>query len=262
MRYLVDHDLHNHSHVSPCSRDPRQTKEAILAYALTNGYSLVGLTDHLWPDTRDIIWPHMQEIPQSSRCRFLKGAEVDMDMNGDLLLYDDELKYIDYFILALTHVHLVGCVTDPQKAPLSVEDTAAYIKERLKRAFSMNLPFERVGLAHITWIPQPAGHDVTECLSLFSDWEWEEIFSKVAALGMGVELNFDPKDYSSEQLPLILKPYQIAKKIGCKFYCGGDAHKPEDFCSKRNRFESIVDLLTLTEDDKWAYVTTNLVKRY
>ena len=258
MKFAIDHDIHIHSLISPCSRDARQTKEAILTYALTNGFSLVGLTDHLWPDTRDAIWPYLKELPQSDKCRFIKGAEVDMDMNGDLLLYPEELEHVDYYILALTHVHLLGCVTDPAKAPLSVEDTAAYVKERIYKALSMDLPFERVGLAHITWIPQPAGHHVTECLALFSDREWEDIFGKVAKLGMGVELNLRPADYTEEQLPHILRPYQIAKRMGCKFYLGGDAHHPEGF--RRNyieKFQHIVNLLELTEADKW-----NLVKKH
>ena len=48
MRYQIDHDLHIHSQISPCSRDARQTKEAILAYGLTNHYKLLGVTDHFW----------------------------------------------------------------------------------------------------------------------------------------------------------------------------------------------------------------------
>ncbi len=260
MKFAIDHDIHIHSLVSPCSRDARQTKEAVLSYALTNGYSLVGLTDHLWPDTRDIIWPYLAELPQSKNCRFVKGAEVDMDMNGDLLLYPEELEHVDYYILALTHVHLVGCVTDPAKMPMSVEETADYVKKRIYKAFSMDLPFNRVGLAHITWIPQPEGHHATECLACFSDQEWEDIFGKVAHLGMGVELNFSPSDYNEEQLPQILRPYQIAKRMGCKFYLGGDAHHPENFTHiRKEKFQHIVDLLDLTEDDKWEFVKQNRI---
>ncbi|MBQ6819016.1 MAG: hypothetical protein IJP35_05365 [Clostridia bacterium] len=260
MKFAIDHDLHNHSLISPCSRDDRQTKEAILTYALTNGFHLVGLSDHLWPDTRDIIWPYLEQLPQSKTCRFLKGAEVDMDMNFELLLHEDELPNVDYYILALTHVHLIGCVTDANKPLLTVEDTANYMKARIRKALSMDLPFERVGLAHITWISQPAGHNITECLALFSDEEWEDIFGKVAKLGMGVELNIRPADYSEEHLPKVLRPYQIAKKMGCKFYLGGDAHHPEDFRQNRyEKFQSIVDLLELTEDDKWEFVKQNRV---
>jgi histidinol phosphatase-like PHP family hydrolase len=241
MRYIIDHDIHIHSQVSPCSRDARQTKEAILAYGITNQYRLVGVTDHLWPDTREHLWPSLQNLPQADSCRFLAGTEVDMDMHGNLLISPQEMEKVDYFILALTHLHLLGCVTDPLKAPLSVEDTAVYLKERLYRAFAMDLPFERMGLAHITHIPQPKGHDITECLALFDDNEWKDIFENIARRGMGVELNFNPFALNDKQLEAVLHPYRIAKEVGCKFYLGGDAHHPETFGENLKKFNKIIE---------------------
>ena len=261
MRYIVDHDLHNHSLVSPCSRDSRQSKEAIFAYAMTNNYRLVGVSDHLWPDTREHIWTSLQDLPSAENCCMLAGAEVDMDMNGELLLHPEEYEKVDYFILALTHLHLLGCVTDPAKAPLSLQDTADYLKERLNKAFVMDLPFERVGLAHFTTIPVPKGHTISQCLALFSDDEFKSIFSTVAKLGMGVELNFDPQNYDEVTLEQVLRPYRIAKEMGCKFYFGGDAHHPETFCHNRRKFEQIVDLLELTEDHKWEFVKQQIAKQ-
>jgi histidinol phosphatase-like PHP family hydrolase len=228
---------------------------------MTNNYRLVGVSDHLWPDTRSIIWPALQELPAADCCKMLAGAEVDMDMNGELLLRPDELNNVDYFILALTHLHLLGCVTDPAKAPLSLQDTADYLKERLNKAFAMDLPFERIGLAHFTTIPVPKGHTIGECLALFSDEEFKSIFSTVAKLGMGVELNFYPHIYDEATLEQVLRPYRIAKQMGCKFYLGGDAHHPETFCHNRRKFEQIVDLLELTEDHKWDFVKQQIAKQ-
>lgn len=48
MRYVVDHDLHIHSRLSSCSRDPEQTCENILEYAKANDFKQVCLTDHFW----------------------------------------------------------------------------------------------------------------------------------------------------------------------------------------------------------------------
>ncbi len=41
MRYVLDHDLHIHTHLSPCSADDRQTPAAILAYGLSSGFRLL-----------------------------------------------------------------------------------------------------------------------------------------------------------------------------------------------------------------------------
>ena len=37
MKYVIDHDCHIHSHLSTCSSDEGQTKEAILDIARNNG---------------------------------------------------------------------------------------------------------------------------------------------------------------------------------------------------------------------------------
>jgi histidinol phosphatase-like PHP family hydrolase len=50
-------------------------------------------------------------------------------------------------------------------------------------------------------------------------------------------------------MELILR--RIAKKKGCKFYLGSDAHHPAPLDAARERFEAIVDALDLTEEDKF-----------
>ena len=37
------------------------------------------------------------------------------------------------------------------------------------------------------------------------------------------------KNFSEEEKETILRPYRIAKRCGCKFYCGSDAHTPSEF---------------------------------
>lgn len=256
MKYKIDHDIHIHSLVSPCSRDEKQTKEAILAYALTNNYRLAGISDHYWPDTKDIIWDSLENLPQSNKCSLLKGAEIDMDMQCGLLIEENQFDDLDYFILAINHIHLVGYSTPKEKWPMNNAQGKAYIDQRLETALSMNLPFERVGLAHYTWIPLP-NCSLKDYLAQYTDDEFKGIFSKIAKLGMGVELNFNPF-IDEETLNQVLRPYRIAKEQGCKFYLGGDAHHPENFCNCYSKFEKIIDLLELTEVDKWDFVKKNL----
>ena len=116
------------------------------------------------------------------------------------------------------------------------------------------IPFRKTGLAHFT-TANICNSDLIHCMELFSDEELGEIFTKVQRCGMGVELNFVPREYTAEQLPVILRPYRIAKECGCQFYFGGDAHGPERFGGRRETFESIVDLLSLQESDKFSFVS-------
>ena len=41
------------------------------------------------------------------------------------------------------------------------------------------------------------------------------------------------------------------KEQGCKFYCGSDAHHPEEFVRVKEVFERAIDLLDLKESDKF-----------
>ena len=48
MSFPIDHDLHCHTCLSECSSDPAQSVRAILEHARRSGYTLQGVTDHLW----------------------------------------------------------------------------------------------------------------------------------------------------------------------------------------------------------------------
>ena len=148
MKYVIDNDLHIHSKISSCSKDPEQTNERILRYAEENGLRTICLTDHFWDETvegasnwyRPQNYKHIaaaKPLPQGTDVRFLFGCETE-----------------------------------------------------LNKGFTL-------------------GADV------------------------------------------VLRPYIIAKQCGCKFYCGSDAHHPNALDRAKAIFERTIDLLKLTEEDKF-----------
>ena len=68
----------------------------------------------------------------------------------------------------------------------------------------------------------------------------------------GVEVHGNTLSYckTEEEIELALRPFRIAKKCGCKFYLGSDAHRPHEFEGAKEKIERLIDLLVLTEDDK------------
>ena len=48
-----------------------------------------------------------------------------------------------------------------------------------------------------------------------------------------------------------MRIFRTAKKCGCKFYLGSDAHTPKEFAGAIGRFEWAIDRLDLSEDDKF-----------
>ncbi len=123
--------------------------------------------------------------------------------------------------------------------------------ERNHALMDMNLPFEKMGLAHFTCplLARNCEGEVQEIIHAIPDNAFSELFERVAKNGMGVELNMPYRQCFSEEL---LRPYRIAKRCGCKFYLGSDAHTPKDLIYARARFEAMCEALNLTEDDKFA----------
>ena len=266
MRYIVDHDLHSHSYISPCSRDDRQTKQAIYAYALASGYKLMALTDHGWDTKVDdkgaVGWvgnnmDRLREnlpLPQSKYCRFLMGCEIDMNRHGVFGLSPEERDRFEFIIASTSHLNLRHFTIDPETVGDDAASRKAYYQKRLHTLLDMeDLPFHKMGLAHF-YTGNICNAEPIKCLSLFTENDLRDIFEKVKARGMGVELNFVPRAATAEDLEIVLRPHRVAKDVGCKFYLGGDAHHPERFAERRAEFETIVDLLDLRESDKWEFV--------
>ncbi len=270
MRYIVDHDLHIHSWISPCAGgDKRQSTDFILKTALENGYSKICLTDHFWDEKvpgaekccyRKQTFAHLCEalpLPQHEKVQFFFGCEAEMDMHDQIAITGETIDRFDFVIIPTTHLHFEGLTIDPSDR--SIERRAARWVERFDALLNMELPFYKMGIAHLTTaliVPpeetrQKRQESLIKCLDLISDDEFAGLFTRAAKCGLGIEINLDPYCYEEAQLEGILRPYRIAKKCGCKFYFGSDAHVPEEFVGTKERAEKLVELLNLEETDKF-----------
>jgi len=198
MRFKIDHDLHIHSYLSSCSHDPNQTAERILRYGEQNGLNTVCITDHHWDARIEGMsdWYKKQgdifsvlPLPQSDKCRFLFGCETDMDKHFRIGLSQEEMEKYDFFIVPTTHLHMKNFTFDECHDNVA-DKTVLYIK-RFEAFLNADLPFHKVGLAHITCslIHREEG-GYLKVLDGVSDSKFEELFRGCAERGCGVELNF------------------------------------------------------------------------
>ncbi len=263
MRYMLDHDMHIHSYLSPCSQDPEQTAQAILDYGKRMGYKHIVLTDHFWdssvPCASD-TWEGFENInkalplPQAEGITFHFGCEADMDRYSVVGLNQKNLDKFDFIIVPINHLHCPWAKV--QKGKMDNKEQAVILAQRFWNLTQLNLPFHKVGLAHITWDGlagcSPVWSDHIDILNYISDDRWRMLFNETAKKGMGVELNVDIKLYAEgNERESMLRPYRIAKECGCKFYFGSDAHHPFEFDDLPERAEYFIDKLGLTEDDKF-----------
>ncbi len=266
MRFIYDHDFHIHSRLSACSGDAEQTPQRILQYAKDNGLKKICITDHYWDDRipgasswyqqQNTAWIKQSlPLPKEDGITFLFGAESDMAADGTIGVDKKTMELLDFVIIPTTHLHMSGftCRGDEDEY-----ERAKLWVSRFETLLRADLPFERVGLAHMTCSLIAYKLDYRLALRSIPDADMMRLFRAAADRGMGIELNFtavrNGVKMTWENDADELRPYQLARDCGCKFYIGSDAHRTPGLDAQKDNAEAIIDLLGLTEDDKFALV--------
>ena len=263
MKFKIDHDYHIHSSISSCSRDPEQTAERVLEYAKNVGLSRICITDHYWDRTvpgaskwyEPQDFDHISKIlplPQADGIEFLFGCETEMDKFFTVGMPRERFDDFDFVIIPTSHLHMTGFTLSNEDAE-SNERRAELILERMDKLFDMDLPFKKIGLAHpiCPLLNKKSREDYLATLDMIPGDELARVFSKAAKLGCGIELNKADMNFRAGEEERVLRMFRIAKDCGCKFYIGSDAHHPGGLEASMPIFERAVDLLGLTEDDKF-----------
>ena len=263
MKYTIDHDLHIHSYLSLCSKDPEQNGERMLQYAKEYGLKTICVTDHFWDEAVpvDSTWYAKQDyahiaaikpLPQDEEVRFLFGCETELDYMLTLGLSKEKQELFDFIIIPTTHMHSTGFTISEEDAATPAGRAKCWVK-RLDAVLHMDLPYHKVGIAHLTCglTAHKTREEFLEVFRLIPQQELERLFTRAAELGAGIELNADDMKFADEETETIMRVYRTAKACGCKFYLGSDAHHPANFEIAIKAFERAINLLELTEDDKF-----------
>ena len=261
MKFQIDHDLHIHSCLSSCSRDPEQNAESILEYAKRCGLHTVCLADHYWdreiPGPSDWYLPQDYDhivkslpLPQAEGHAFLFGCESEYRADGVLGMPVSRMVDFDFVIIPTTHMHMSGFTITLEDKESNQRRAAAWVR-RLDGVLDLDLPFHKIGIAHLAChLINKQGH--LEVLDLIPTEEMERLFTKASQRGCGIELNASDFGFADEDAERVLRMFRVAKSCGCRFYLGSDAHHPKQLDGAIPRFARAIDLLGLTEDDKFA----------
>ena len=263
MKYQIDHDYHIHSFLSPCSRDPEQNPERILRYAKENGFRHVVLTNHLWdtkqknlylnpPDQKYEYLAQALPLPQADGISFHFGCETDMDMNFVLGIEKETFDKLDFVILSTTHLQLTGKTV---REGASLKERANICIKRLEKLLGTDfIDFTKVGIPHPASGHASPDNPFNELFDEIGEENIRRVFTEIAKSGAGVEVNsfdFNFSNKSAAHAEAILKFYGILRECGCKFYMGSDAHHPDALDRAYHSFETAVNELGLTEDEKF-----------
>lgn len=269
MRYVFDHDLHIHTHLSLCSNDPEQTTDRILDYAVQNDLKTVCVTDHFWDSSvpgasgwyiqQDYAHiekslPLPKERAEAAGVNFMFGCETDLDRFCTLGVSPEIFDRFGFIIIPTTHLHMDGFTCNGDEGVL---ERARLWVDRLDAVLDMELPFYKIGIAHLTCTLTYREH-WEEVLRAIPDSEYRRVFARCAKKGLGIELNFAARHLGHDwDKATTLHPFLLAREEGCKFYFGSDAHHPKELDAQRERAELTIDLLDLKEEDKFR-ITHNI----
>lgn len=263
MRFQIDHDYHIHSNISLCASDPNQTPENILKHAIDNSLVDICLTDHYWdravPGASE--WCGKQDfdhinaarpLPSVPGVRFMFGCEADMKKDCSLTIPKFRYDEFDFIIISTTHMHMVGYTVSEEDVK-SPESIARVWVRRMDALLASDLPFKKTGIAHLaaSLINLTSRENYLKTLDLIPTEDMQRIFTRAAELGCGIEINKSDMSFTESEADTVLCMFRIAKACGCKFYLGSDAHTNKEFLGSKKIFERAIDMLGLTEDDKF-----------
>ncbi len=264
MRFTFDHDLHIHSNLSSCSKDPEQTPENILRYAIKNNLKTVCITNHFWDETVEGAsnWYSKQDfahitkalpLPQADGVRFLFGCENEIDKNLTLALSPERYDKFDFIVIPTTHFHMQIALHDEQRE--SAETLADAWVKKFDAVLNMDLPFHKIGIAHLACglIAKKPRELFLQTLETIPLNEMQRLFKKAADLGVGIELNADDFKFEEHEADTILRMFRVAKDCGCKFYFGSDAHSVEELNNAEKLITKAINMLDLKESDKFDF---------
>ena len=220
--------------LSKCSNDPGQSAEAIRAYAEKNGFTDICVTDHFW----DAAVPgasgwygsqnfeHISKLlplPRSEKVKFHFGCETEMDKYCTVAVSDKMLDKFDFIIVPVNHLHMKNFTIDEKD--LSPERRADTLVTHLRSLLEKDLPFHKVGIAHLSASCVAGTCDESirqhlDILDMIEDSTFREIFENAAKKGVGIELNISEEvfgKYTQEEIDRRFRIYRIAKQCGCKF---------------------------------------------
>ena len=247
MPFPIDHDMHCHTQLSSCSSDPAQTVQALLEHAKRCDYTVQCVTDHLWDSAvpgaskwyapQDIA--HVKQnlpLPKDDRVRMVFGCETEFCGGTKLGLAPEHY----------------GELLEAASGLGSDEEGATACLRRLEEISRLDLPWKKVGIAHITCGLIFREGDQYRVFRLADEKRFRAVMRRFADLGAGIEINTSSfKPGWREQEDDALRLYRLAAGEGCRFYLATDAHHPKDLDLVPERAPEIVGLLGLTETEQF-----------
>ena len=260
-------DLHVHTHRSLCA--PRTTEpETYLPHCEGEGIRVLGFSDHVYPDefihqfgyhdqTRMSrllsLAPVLEQAQKETDVKLLFGCEIDyFAAVGAPYISPEESLNFDYVLFASSHIlnypHMYT------EYDLQNPDVLRRLTiERFVAACRLDYPVP-MGICHPLYpICSPYQAEIIDGIS---DACLDELFCMAREKGISIEVHacLYRKDTPLNADGLsehYLRILSAAKKAGCKFHFGSDAHDDKAFVGSHQKLFRAAEIVGITEDDLW-----------
>ena len=174
-----------------------------------------------------------------------------MTLDGAIGISKERLAQMDILLISLSHFHMTDFTIREADAD-TAEGRARVLLDKMERLLTYDLPWHKIGLAHLTG-PKLSGGDAQNHCTILRLMQGERLtatFRSIAEKGIGIELNTATFRFDSEEEEAaVVAFYAHAKECGCTFYFGSDAHGAGHFLTHRERGQRMADALGLEEKD-------------
>jgi histidinol phosphatase-like PHP family hydrolase len=257
----IEHDIHLHTTLSECCSSATQTPGNIISEGRRLGLKVIGFADHIWcnPEVKPISFYQSQDERQISTLRrqlaaleipddikVLVGCEAEMSAPGCYGITPEFAETLDFVLLSTDHFHFRDFVEQP------AERTPRGLARHMIKMFVAGAS---CGLASSLSHPMyPYGFfEIYEAaMNELCDQELTDAFGVAAEHGVGLEIsgNYLPNPQRAMNFPveIPLRIIELAKRAGCRFTFGSDAHSLEQMTRIKD-LDFLVSTLDLTADD-------------
>ena len=237
----IDHDLHIHTSLSKCAKNPDATVPNFLAAAEKNNLKIIGIANHCWAAElpgmsswyRDQDIEHVlsikNQIPENTNgIKILIGCETEYTGNRIAGLNRELAGFFDFVLLPCNHFHMKGFVVPEDLGSGGPREVAELLYRRFMEVTDLGFGF---GIVH-PFVPLGFMEHEEDILENISDAMYENCFRAAKSAGLAIEINsYTAKCKTcaadSGFSPLYLRIHSIAGQCGAKFFFGADAHQPD-----------------------------------
>jgi histidinol phosphatase-like PHP family hydrolase len=260
----INYDIHLHTYLSKCCYHEDQTPANIIKVAKGLGLEMIGFSDHLWtnPDLKPNGFYQGQHENQiidirknleslDSDLRILVGCEADTIAPGKFSITAEFAEKLDYVLLSCNHLHIHDLIAQP------ASDKPCDVADHLLTMFRSGVQCGWATSIVHAFMPLGLLNSFDQVIEEISDEEFLDAFGIAAENNVAIEITLGYlcgkyKDNSDSEFNWNLdspgRILSMAKKAGCKFTFGSDAHNL-NYMKFLPKLSLLIDVAGIEEED-------------